>query len=610
VLNPEFETHNRDFFETSIFLITFVLLGRYLENKAKGKTSEAITKLLSLRSKVAILLHCTDNHQIVSEQEISIDLVEKGDILKIVPGASIPTDGEVVFGETTVEEALLSGENMPKVKRVGDKVVGGTINQTGLIHIVATKVGNETTLAQIIKLVEEAHATKSSIQALADRIAGVFVPVVIGLSLVTFLAWLTAYLSGNVPPQWIPAGTNGPVFAMLFGISVLVIACPCALGLATPTAVMVGTGIAAKHAILIKSAESLEKAHKINAVVFDKTGTLTIGKPTVSDYVIFRDKINFHPLVSEDEFFYFVGSAESACQHPIAKAIVTYVKEKYDNKLALASPQNFAFLPGLGIQCSIDGKEILVGNRKLLSERNLQLDNSVDEKLVEFESAGKTTAIVALNKNVVGIVAIADSLRPEAIEVIRRLKAMHIDVWMVTGDNRKTATTVASQLGVSNVFSEVLPQFKRDKVRELQKNGYIVAMVGDGINDSPALAQADIGIAIGAGTDIAIEAAHVVLMRSDLKDVIVAIDISRKTYSRIRSNFVWAFVYNILGIPIAAGVFYPLIPVALPPWIAGAAMALSSVSVVLSSLALTRYRPPQFEHSPSVTEKLLVEENV
>jgi len=578
--------NSNDFFETSIFLITFVMLGRYLENVAKGKTSEAISKLLSLQSKTATIVSTRPNGDVV-EEEIPIDLVEKGDILKIVPGASIPVDGEVAFGETSVNESLISGESMLKTKRVGDVVVGGSINEQGLIHVRATRVGNETTLSQIIRLVEEAQSSKAPIQALADRISKVFIPVVFGLAVATFLAWFIPIEVGAVPSNWIPSGMNPHVFALQLAISVLVIACPCGLGLATPTAVMVGTGVAAKYFILIKGGEALEKAHKITTIVFDKTGTLTLVTPTVTDYQLFGS-------LSEERFFQVVASAESGSEHPIGRALVEFARDRTGTKTLQV--ENFQALSGMGIECVVDGSRVLIGNRTLLESKNVAISSNIEEKIRTLEGVGKTVVIVVVGNDVVGLLAVADSPRPEAADVIAKLKEMKIEVWMMTGDNKKTAAAIASQLGITKVFAEVLPQFKKDKVQELQKQQRkrgVVAMVGDGINDSPALAQADVGIAIGAGTDVAIEAAHLVLMRSDLRDVLVAIHLSKRTYRRIQWNFVWAFGYNILAIPIAAGVFYPLVKLMLPPWMAGAAMALSSVTVVLSSLTLKRYKPPK-----------------
>jgi Cu+-exporting ATPase len=590
-----------DFFETSVLLICFVMLGRYLENSAKGRTSAAITKLLSLQSKTAVVLTPVEGSENeFAEEEIDVDLVERGDLLKVVPGAVIPTDGEVIRGASSVNESMITGESMPVTKRVGSKVIGGTINERGSIHVKATKVGNDTTLNQIVKLVEEAQSSKAPIQALADKISGIFVPTVICLSLFTFVSWMIVVNTGIISPMYMPSNSRF-VFSLLFAIAVLVIACPCALGLATPTAVMVGTGLAAQHAILIKTADVLERAPKINAIIFDKTGTLTHGKPVLTDHFVVEESI------VPELFFELLGSAESASEHPLARAVVEHCKQ---NNIRVTQPEHFQALSGLGIVCSVkasDGTtyEMAVGNRNLMTQHGVQTSELVEEKLSGLEQQGKTAMMVCANKKIIGLIAVADTPREEAREVVSALKEIGIQVWMVSGDNKKTAMAIAKQIGIRKVFAEVLPEHKKDKVSELQMRGKVVAMVGDGINDSPALAQADVGIAIGAGTDVAIEAAHMVLMRSNLEDVIIGIDIARKTYKRIRWNFLWAFGYNVLMIPIAAGVLYPFTGIMLPPWVAGLAMALSSVSVVMSSLLLRIYQPPKIEEAST---QLIIED--
>lgn len=567
------------FFETSSFLITFVLLGRVLENVAKGKTSDAIAKLISLQPEEVILIKTTETGE-TSEERISLKLVQKGDILKVVPGAKIPVDATIIDGETNVDESMITGESMPISKKVGSKVIGGTINQNGSIQIRATNVGNETTLSQIIKLVEEAQTSKAPIQRFADKVSAIFVPMVISISLLTFIVWMS--ISSILPPEWLQNGSF--LFAFLKAIAVLVIACPCALGLATPTAVMVGTGIGAKNGILIKGGEALETARKITAIAFDKTGTLTLGKPKVTDTIIVDASL------SEIEFYSLIGSAENGSEHPLGRAIVNHSQEL---KTQIVDPTDFQSISGKGLQCKVKNHFILIGNRSWINDNNLVLSEEIDSKMSKLEEKGKTVVVCSIDNQICGIIGIADTVREEAKLVIDHLDKMNIKVWMITGDNKRTANTIASQLGIKNVYSDVLPANKSSIIQEIKSKGEIVAMVGDGINDSPALAASDIGIAIGAGTDIAIEAAQLVLMKSDLRDVITAIDLSRTTYRRIKLNFLWAFLYNLLGIPLAAGVFYPLIKVGLPPEVAGAAMALSSVSVVLSSLLLRFYKKPR-----------------
>lgn len=574
------------FFEVSLFLTTFVMLGRYLENLAKGKTSEAITKLLILQPAKATLLSRVGDTKTTTTRQVDVELLAPGDYVRVLPGEKVPLDGVIIEGRSALDESMITGESMPVSKQAGDSVVGGTINQSGALIVQISKYPGDTMLAQIVKLVEDAQASKAPIQALADKISAYFVPCVILLGLITFIVWflLTRYKVVDTLP-----GTSTFVTGMLFGISVLVIACPCALGLATPTAVMVGTGVGAKLGILIKGGKALEAASKVKAVLFDKTGTLTRGKPVVTDtHVIMKE-------IDETQFFMLIASAESGSEHPLARAVVNHAHEKLNIINLLSQPRDFIAAAGQGLRCNVNDRVVLIGNRGWMRANNVSsLSESIDATVSTLEQQAKTVIFCALDGALAGVIAIADEPKPEAravVDYLTRTKGMQ--VWMVTGDNRRTAHAIASMLGITSMFAEVLPSEKAAKVRELQEDrGLSVAMVGDGINDSPALVQADLGIAIGSGTDVAIEAAEVVLLRSDLRDVIVAMDLAQTTYRRIRINFAWAFLYNLFGIPIAAGVFYPLLHRALPPEVAGLAMALSSVSVVLSSLLLRLYRKP------------------
>jgi len=576
------------FFEVSLFLTTFVMLGRYLENVAKGKTSEAITKLLLLQPAKATLLSrvgdTTKTTTTTTTRQVDVELLAPGDYVRVLPGEKVPLDGVIIEGRSALDESMITGESMPVSKQLGDSVVGGTINQSGALIIQISKYPGDTMLAQIVKLVEDAQASKAPIQALADKISAYFVPCVILLGLITFTIWLLLTRYKLVDTL---QGTSAFVTGMLFGISVLVIACPCALGLATPTAVMVGTGVGAKLGILIKGGKALEAASKVKAVLFDKTGTLTRGKPVVTDAHVITKEFD------EKQLFTLIASAESGSEHPLARAVVNHAHEKL-NIINLSQPRDFIATAGQGLRCNVTDRVVLIGNRGWMRANNVSsLSESVDAMVTTLEQQAKTVIFCALDGALAGVIAIADEPKPEAravVDYLTRTKGMQ--VWMVTGDNRRTAHAIASMLGITNMFAEVLPSEKAAKVRELQDRGLSVAMVGDGINDSPALVQADLGIAIGSGTDVAIEAAEVVLLRSDLRDVIVAMDLAQTTYRRIRINFAWAFLYNLLGIPIAAGVFYPLIHRALPPEVAGLAMALSSVSVVVSSLLLRLYRKP------------------
>ncbi|GAM17038.1 hypothetical protein SAMD00019534_002130 [Acytostelium subglobosum LB1] len=599
---PSSAADMKTFFDTSASLITFILLGKYLEIIAKGKTSEAIKKLMSLQATKAILLDVDPvTGQIHDEREIDIELVQRGDMLKVLPGSKIPTDGIVVSGVSSVDESIITGESMPASKQTNDKVIGGTVNQKGVLHIRATRVGGETSLSQIIRLVERAQTERAPIQSIADKISRIFVPTVVTLGLLTFIVWLVLGWAGWIDKYINDANSTVFQFALRNAISVIVIACPCALGLATPTAVMVGTGIGAQNGILIKGGSHLETAHKISAVIFDKTGTLTTGKPIVSESHIIGK-------YDKKSFFELVASAEAASEHPLAGAIVNYAFTVCD-VTTTSVPQAFESITGSGIKAVINGVNVHIGNMKWLTSLGLayaptlseQTRNDIAGQIKRLENEGNTVVFVVLNNEICGHIAIADQLKPEARPTITALKKMGIFPWMVTGDNPRTANAIAQQVGITQVFAEVLPSNKSKKVQELKQQGHVVAMVGDGINDSPALAEADVGIAIGAGTDIAIEAADIVLVKSDLRDVITAISLSKKTFNRIRLNYMWATLYNILGIPLAAGVLIPA-GISIPPVVAGLAMAFSSVSVVLSSLHLKTYRKPVIKISNDNSE--------
>jgi len=555
------EYANELYFEAGGVILTLITLGKYLESVTKGKTSEAIKKLMGLAPKTAIIIR--DGKEV----EISIEDVEVGDVIVVKPGEKMPVDGEVIEGTTAVDESMLTGESMPVEKNIGDNIIGASINKNGSIKYKATKVGKDTALAQIIKLVEDAQGSKAPIAKLADVISGYFVPVVIVLSIVSALAWY--FLGGE-----------STVFALTIFISVLVIACPCALGLATPTAIMVGTGKGAENGVLIKSGVALETTHKIKTIVFDKTGTITEGKPKVTDIVTANG-------ISENDLLQLTASAEKGSEHPLGEAIV---KGAEDKGLEFKKLDSFNAIPGHGIEVTIDGKEILAGNRKLMIERNISLENleSTSNKLAE---EGKTPMYVAINNKIAGIIAVADTVKENSKRAIEKLHLMGIEVAMITGDNRRTAEAIAKQVGIDRTLAEVLPQDKANEVKKLQSEGKKVAMVGDGINDAPALAQADIGIAIGSGTDVAMESADIVLMRSDLMDVPTAIQLSKSTIRNIKQNLFWAFGYNTLGIPVAMGVLYIFGGPLLNPMFAAAAMSLSSVSVLANALRLKRFKP-------------------
>ena len=539
------------YYETSAILITLIVLGKLFEALAKGRTSEAIKTLMGLRAKTALVIR--DGEEI----RIPADEVAAGDIVLVRPGEKIPVDGEVVEGSSSVDESMLTGESIPVEKRAGDPVIGATVNKHGMLKVRATKVGKDTALAQIIRVVEEAQGSKAPIQRVADAISGVFVPIVVGIALLTFLIWFF----------WADAGNFAG--ALRKAIAVLVIACPCALGLATPTSIMAGSGRAAELGILFKGGEHLELTHRIDTVVLDKTGTVTKGKPELTDVIAV--------MPDETEFLRLVGAAEKPSEHPLAEAIAAGIAAR---GIELPAAEAFEAIPGHGIRAVVEGKEVLAGNRRLLERYGVSADQA-EAAMAQLEEAGKTAMLVAVERRYAGLVAAADTIKETSREAVARLQAMGIEVVMITGDNERTARAIARQAGIGKVLAEVLPEGKAEEVKKLQARGRKVAMVGDGINDAPALATADIGMAIGTGTDVAMEAADVTLMRGDLNGIADAIRMSRRTMVNIRQNLFWALAYNSLGIPVAAAGF-------LAPWVAGAAMALSSVSVVLNALRLQR----------------------
>lgn len=579
----------QDFYETSAMLISFILLGKYLEVLAKGKTSDALSKLTDLTPDTAYLLTIDSDGNVLSETEINSQLIQRNDILKIVPGAKVPVDGVVTDGQSHVNESMITGEARPVSKGPGDKVIGGTINENGCILIRATHVGSETALSQIVQLVEAAQLAKAPVQRLADQISRLFVPTVVVAAFLTWLGWFSFGEAGVYPSHWIPKAMDAFELALQFGISVLVVACPCALGLATPTAVMVATGKGASQGVLIKGGDALEKAHKIKTVVFDKTGTLTAGRPAVVSAVLFSN-------ISMEEFCDMTIAAEANSEHPIAKAVTEHAK-KLSQKLGvhkeyITEVKEFEVHGGAGVSGKVRDRTILVGNRRLMKAFDVSVGRDVEGYIIANEQRAHSCVIVAIDGRIAGAFSVTDPVKPEAARVISFLKQMNVSSVMVTGDNWATAKAIAKEVGIQEVFAETDPLGKADKIRELQLRGTAVAMVGDGINDSPALVAADVGMAIGAGTDVALEAADVVLIKSNLEDVITAIDLSRKTMMRIKLNYVWALGYNVLGMPVAAGVLFPFTGIRLPPWLAGACMAASSVSVVCSSLLLQSYKKP------------------
>ncbi|HYT18059.1 MAG TPA: heavy metal translocating P-type ATPase [Thermoplasmata archaeon] len=547
------------YYDTAVVIIGLILLGKYFEEIAKGKAGDAIRKLMDLAPQTARVVR--DDH----EEEILVELVQVDDLVIVRPGERIPVDGVIVGGFSAVDESMITGESIPVEKKVGDTAIGATINRTGLLRIRATRVGADTTLNQIIKLVEDAQASRAPIQRLADRVASVFVPAVVGVAAFTFFLWA------------VPLGES-VAHALVFFIAVLIIACPCALGIATPAAIMVGTGKGAENGLLIKGGEYLEKAHKLTTAVFDKTGTLTKGRPSVTDIVPVGS-------ISEAEILRLAASTEKGSEHPLGEAIVQAAASR---GVTMEDPSDFEAIAGQGVRAAIGEHRILIGNRSLMVRAGIPV---ADESVLQaMESAGKTAMILAVDGRVAGVIAVADTLKEHSIEAVRSLKAMGIEVIVLTGDNRRTAEAIARQVGVDRVIAEVLPAQKADVIRSLQNQGKIVAMVGDGINDAPALAQSDVGIALGSGTDVAMEAGGIVLIKDDLRDVVASIQLSRRTVQKIRQNLFWAFFYNTALIPIAAGVLAG-IGIVLNPIIAGAAMGFSSVSVVMNSMTLRRFKP-------------------
>ncbi|MBT3363304.1 MAG: copper-translocating P-type ATPase [Chloroflexi bacterium] len=568
------------YFDTAVMIVGLILLGRFLETRARGRTSEAIKKLIGLQPKTALVVR--DGQ----EKEIPIEDVLIGDLILVRPGDRIPVDGKIRQGYSSIDESMITGESIPVEKNVGDEVIGATINKTGSFQFEATKVGKDTTLSQIIRLVDEAQGSKAPIQRLADVIASYFVPIVIGISIITFLVW---FFAGPDPTL---------TLALLNFVAVLIIACPCALGLATPTAIMVGTGNGAIYGVLIKSAGSLEMAHKINTVLLDKTGTLTVGEPKVTDVIAIASS-------SEEEILSLAASAERGSEHPLGEAIVQAATEK---ELKLSEVSHFNAIPGHGIEALVDGKKLLLGNLKLIKDKAVAL-NGLDKEANRLWENGKTAMFVAADGVAIGIIAVADTLKPNAKQAIDKLHSMGVKVVMLTGDNERTAAAIAKEVGVDRVLAEVLPEHKSQEVKRLQEEGMVVAMVGDGINDAPALAQADVGIAIGTGTDVAMETADITLISGDLAGIVTAISLSKSTMRTIKQNLFWAFAYNTALIPIAAGILYLVFGTGgvpsglnfilgehgfLNPMMAAAAMAASSITVVSNSLRLKRFKPARF----------------
>ena len=556
ILTPQFM-----FYETALILAAFLSLGRYLESRAKGQTSTAIKKLIGLQAKTATVIRND------SEIEIPIEDVQMGDTVIVKPGEKIPADGEVVSGESYVDESAITGEPIPAFKNAGKSVVGGTINQNGVLRFKALKIGKDTVLSQIIKLVENAQGSRPPVQRIADKAVSYFIPTVLTIAIVAFLFW---YLSGATL-----------LFALTVLISILVIACPCALGLASPTAITVGIGRGAELGILIKNGEALEISEKLTTIVFDKTGTLTKGKPEVTDIA---------PLeINANELLKLAASVENNSQHPLAEAVVKKAREENIN---IKTSQNFDTFGGKGVKAVVENKEVIIGNRALFKDRNIAVPDGAEEKLSKFENEGKTAVFIAVDDSLSGIIAIADTLKETTEDAIKGLKKMGLNVVMITGDNKQTAGAIAKQVGIENIIAEVLPQDKSEEVKRLQESGEVVAFVGDGINDAPALAQSDVGIAIGSGTDIAIESGEIVLIKNDIMDALAGIQLSKKVMGRIKENLFWAFAYNSVLIPVAAGVLYPFFGITFRPEFAGLAMALSSVSVLTLSLLLKGYVPP------------------
>ena len=591
-----FFIEGKTFYEAMSMITSFLLLGKYLEHKTKGQTSEAIKKLIGLQPKTAILLRNGE------EIEIPIEEIEVGDIIVVRPGEKIPIDGKVIQGKTKIDESMITGESKYVKKEKDSEVIGATINQTGLIHIETEKIGKDTLLFQIINFVKQAQSRKAAKQKLADTVSNYFVPIVIIIAIFSFIYWFfwgTANFSSL-------SGERFEIALQVF-TSVVVIACPCALGLAIPTAVMVGTGKGAENGLLIKGGDSLEAISKINTIVFDKTGTLTVGKPKVS--VIVSEKSLKGTGYDDNELLYYAGSAELGSEHPLGRAVI---EESNQRNLSLNSPNEFSAIPGKGIKTILNGKTILIGTKALMAEFGINLEEPYKNKFIEYQQQGITTILVSIDNQIRGIIGISDKIKDQAPYALNKLREMGLDIFMITGDNMETALSIGKQLNIDKKFilAEVLPNDKALNIQKLQKSEKkrVVAMVGDGINDAPALAQADVGIAIGSGTDVAIETADIVLMRGDVRNVVSAINLSKKTYKKMITNLFWAFIYNIIGIPIAAGVFFGLIGYFLPPYLAAVFMATSSVSVVTNALFLKRFEPKTEQQIKE--ERILLEEEV
>ncbi|MGI0043733.1 MAG: copper-translocating P-type ATPase, partial [Nitrososphaeraceae archaeon] len=558
------------YFETAAIIITLILIGRLLETRTKEKASHAVRKLLDLQPKMAKIIRKGANAEEL-EVEIPIEQVQEGDLMIIRPGERVPTDGVVVNGSSSIDESAVTGESTPVDKKESDEVIGATINKSGLLKVKATKVGQDTVLSQIISLVEEARTGKAQMQRLVDQVAKYFVPAVLAVAIGVGLGW---YFIGDI----------GITFSLLAFVSVIIIACPCALGIATPAALMMGAGKAAENGILFKGGEYLEIANKVKTIVFDKTGTLTKGKPSVTDIIDMSQ-------MGKNEILRLAAIAESGSEHPLGQAVVNYAKEK---GISITNPDSFEAVSGHGLKAKYADHTILIGNRKLMDENNIHLTSAIDSKLKDLENQGKTAVLIAIDNKLMGIIGIADTIKENAKEAIDALKSMGIQVVMLTGDNQRPANAVASKLSIDRVIAQVLPQEKEQVIAKLKGEGKVVAMVGDGINDAPALARADLGMAIGSGTDVAKETGGIILIKDDIRDVVTALDLGKKTVSKIKQNLFWAFAYNTGLIPIAGGVLVPFLGVGIFGWLpmlAGVAMAMSSVTVVGNSILLGRYKP-------------------
>ncbi|MGH9965059.1 MAG: heavy metal translocating P-type ATPase [Nitrososphaeraceae archaeon] len=573
------------YFETAAIIITLILIGRLLETRTKEKAFHAVRKLLDLQPKMAKIIRREGNSDEEVEIEIPVEQVQEGYVMIIRPGERIPTDGVVIHGSSSIDESAVTGESIPVDKTMNDEVIGATINKSGLLKVKATKVGQDTVLSQIITLVEEARTGKAQMQRLVDQVAKYFVPAVLAVAIGVGLGW---YFVGDI----------GITFSLLAFVSVIIIACPCALGIATPAALMMGAGKGAENGILFKGGEYLETAKKVKTIVFDKTGTLTKGKPSVTDIVDLSDSMG------QNELLRLTAIAESGSEHPLGQAVVNYAKEK---GIIVTNPDSFEAVSGHGLNASYVSHKILIGNRKLMEENNIHVTATIDSNLKDLENQGKTAVLVAIDNKLAGIIGIADTIKENAKEAIDALKSMGIEVVMLTGDNQRTANAVASKLGIDRVIAQVLPQEKEQVISKLKGEGKVVAMVGDGINDAPALARADLGIAIGSGTDVAKETGGIILIKDDIRDVVTALDLGKKTVSKIKQNLFWAFAYNTGLIPIAGGVLVPFLGVGIFGWLpmlAGVAMAMSSVTVVGNSILLGRYKPRFAAKTPKEEEEI------